>query len=103
MAGSGVVLSSGPRELALLVGSGPITTLPLLMFAAAAQRIRMTLMGVLQYINPTIQLIIGVYLYAEPFARSQLVGFACVWLALIILGIEGVTAGRSADTLEPAL
>jgi len=46
-------------------------------------------MGMLQYINPTIQFLLGVFLYKEPFSRSQFVGFACVWAALAVFAIEG--------------
>jgi chloramphenicol-sensitive protein RarD len=103
LAGTGVLTRSHGRELALVVGSGLITTVPLLMFAAAAQRIRLTLMGVLQYINPTIQLLLGVYVYHEPFARPQLVGFACVWVALVIFGFEGLVATRAAQPADEAV
>jgi chloramphenicol-sensitive protein RarD len=48
----------------------------------------------LQYLSPTLQFLIGVYLYREPFTRSQFVGFACVWAALIVFGLEAVRARR---------
>ena len=100
LAGTGALSHGHSREIALLVGCGPITTVPLLMFAAAAQRIRLTIMGVLQYINPTIQLLLAVYFYNEPFRRPQLVGFACVWLALVMLGLEGFAATRAAQPVD---
>ena len=58
-----------------MVASGPLTAAPLLLFAAAARRIPLSLMGMLQYINPTMQFLIGVFLYKEPFSHVQFAGF----------------------------
>jgi chloramphenicol-sensitive protein RarD len=66
--------------------------LPLLLFAVGVKRIPLSLMGMLQYINPTIQFLIGVFLYREPFTRSQFAGFACVWAALLLFAGEGYVA-----------
>jgi chloramphenicol-sensitive protein RarD len=72
-------LSRGdPALLGLLVLAGPLTALPLLLFAAGARRIPMTTLGVLQYIGPTIQFAIGVWLFHEPFAGPRLVGFVLI-------------------------
>jgi chloramphenicol-sensitive protein RarD len=82
----------------LMIGAGPVTTVPLLFFAAAARRIPLSLMGMLQYINPSIQLMLGVFVYKEPFTRVQFVGFACVWAALVLFAGEGYVAiSSSAD------
>lgn len=78
----------------LLAFSGIITALPLLMFARAAQAIPLVLVGILQYIAPTVQFLLGVFLYQEPFTLSRLVGFAIIWLALIIFTLEGVYERR---------
>jgi chloramphenicol-sensitive protein RarD len=80
----------------LLVGAGLVTTIPLLMFASAAQRIPLSLVGVLQYIAPTLQFLLGVLVYREPFDRAHLIGFGIVWAALLLFWIEGVLAGRRA-------
>jgi chloramphenicol-sensitive protein RarD len=89
-AGRGAFLHAGPFSDALLVGAGPVTTVPLLLFASAARRIPLSLMGVLQYIAPTVQFLLGVLVYKEPFDRAQLVGFALVWTALVVFGTEGL-------------
>jgi len=80
---------------ALMVGAGIVTTIPLLMFASAARRIPLTMIGIMQYIAPTLQFLIGVLLYKEPFTTTSLIGFSLVWAALIIFWVEGVYARRA--------
>lgn len=80
--------------LGLLALGGPLTALPLLLFAAGARRIPMTTLGVLQYIGPTIQFALGVWLFHEPFAGPRLVGFALIWLALLVYTAESWVAMR---------
>ncbi len=77
----------------LLLG-GPLTATPLLLFAAGARRITLTTMGILQYISPSLQFAIGVWLFHEPFESARLVGFALIWLALLIYSAEGWRMGR---------
>jgi chloramphenicol-sensitive protein RarD len=91
----GAFLNSYPVTDLLLVGAGLVTTIPLLMFASAAQRIPLSLVGVLQYIAPTLQFLIGVLVYKEPFDQSHLIGFGIVWLALMIFWVEGFLARRA--------
>lgn len=74
----------------LLAAAGPITAIPLLMFAAAARRIPLSLLGMLQYIGPTLQLLLGVWLYREPFGGARLAGFALIWAALALYSAEGM-------------
>lgn len=74
----------------LLAAAGPITAIPLLLFAAGARRIPLSLLGLLQYIGPTIQLLLGVWLYHEPFAGARLAGFALIWGALAVYSLEGL-------------
>ncbi|AUZ06211.1 MULTISPECIES: EamA family transporter RarD [Vitreoscilla] len=69
---------------AILVGSGIITTVPLLLFAAGAKRISMTEMGIIQYISPTLQLITGLILFHETFNQDRFIGYALVWAAVIL-------------------
>ena len=83
---------------ALLVGIGPVTAVPLLLFAAGARRIRMTTLGLLQYIGPTIQFVLGVWLYNEAFSGSRVVGFMLIWAALAIYSIESLLQGSSAPS-----
>jgi chloramphenicol-sensitive protein RarD len=94
MRGGGAFLRSGPVPDLLMVGAGVVTTIPLLMFASAAQRIPLSTVGVLQYITPTMQFLLGVLLYHEPFNRFHLIGFSIVWVALIFFWLEGFLAGR---------
>ncbi|HVT34899.1 MAG TPA: EamA family transporter, partial [Nevskiaceae bacterium] len=75
---------------AMLVLGGVFTALPLIGFADAVRRIPFSLVGVLQYIAPTLQLLCGVLLYGEPFTHVQLVGFACIWSALALYAIDGL-------------
>jgi chloramphenicol-sensitive protein RarD len=93
--GTGVFLHAGVLSDALLVGAGIITTLPLLLFAAATKRIPLSLVGLLQYITPTLQFLVGVFFYGEPFARSRAIGFGLVWVALIIFSAESLRARRA--------
>ncbi|GAC1348193.1 MAG: EamA family transporter RarD [Myxococcales bacterium] len=102
-AGHGAFLHTGGRADLLLVAAGPVTAVPLLFFAAAARRTPLSVMGVLQYIAPTLQFLLAVLVYGEAFERSQLVGFCLVWTALAIFGVEGLVAyaggsGRSAPS-----
>jgi chloramphenicol-sensitive protein RarD len=88
-AGVGGFAHRGAPIDALLVLSGVVTALPLILFAYGAQRIPYSLVGILQYIAPSLQLMCGVWLYAEPFTRVQAIGFACIWLALGIYATDG--------------
>jgi chloramphenicol-sensitive protein RarD len=100
--GSGVFLHSGSLVNVLLAGAGVVTTIPLLMFASAARRIPLSHMGILQYIAPTLQFIVGVAIYSEPFTPAQFIGYSIVWIALILFVIEGYAAYRSQPVTESA-
>ncbi len=75
------------RDL-LLVGAGAITTLPLWLFAFGARRVRLSTMGFLQYIAPTISLVIAVAIYDEPFGTVRLISFGLIWAALALVSVE---------------
>jgi chloramphenicol-sensitive protein RarD len=92
--GEGALLRSDLRSDLLLLGTGAVTTIPLLFFASAVRRIPLSLLGVLQYIAPTMQFLLGVLLYREPFTPAQFVGFSMVWAALIVVGVEGFLVHR---------
>jgi chloramphenicol-sensitive protein RarD len=92
--GSGSFLREGPLTDILLIGTGAVTSIPLLMFASAARLIPLTMIGVLQYVAPTLQFLIGVFIYHELFDQSRLIGFSMVWLALIIFWVENYLAHR---------
>ncbi|WP_100374263.1 EamA family transporter RarD [Bacillus sp. FJAT-45037] len=69
---------------AFLIGAGAATAIPLLLFSVSAKRISLSLIGFLQYIGPTLMLILGVFLYNEPFSQIQLIAFVLIWLGLFI-------------------
>ncbi len=100
LAGSGDAnfTRSGPVAL-WFVAAGLITVIPLGMFGAGVQRIPLSTMGLLQYIAPTLQLIVGVALYGEEMVSAQVVGFATVWLALAIFARD---QWRTTRRLAPA-
>jgi chloramphenicol-sensitive protein RarD len=87
--GTGAFLHSSPVSNLLMVGAGAVTAVPLLMFAAATQRITLFLVGILQYIAPTMYFLIGVLVYGEPLTADRLIGFSIIWLALILFAVEG--------------
>ena len=97
--GAGAFLHNGVKVDLLLVGAGIVTTIPLLMFASAAKEIPLSMIGVLQYFAPTIQFLIGVFVYKEPFDSARLVGFGIVWVALVIFWVENIIAHR--NPVEP--
>jgi chloramphenicol-sensitive protein RarD len=94
-AGSASFLHTGTSADVWMIGAGVVTTVPLLMFASAAKEIPLTMIGILQYLAPTIQFLIGVFVYKESFDTSRLIGFSIVWLALIIFWVENLLAHRA--------
>ncbi len=94
-AGQGIFLHSDPGSNLLMIGAGVVTALPLLMFAAATQRITLFLIGVLQYIAPTMYFLIGVLVYGESLTAERLTGFAIIWVALILFAVEGYLSHRN--------
>lgn len=81
--------SAPPNVQWLLAAAGPITAIPLLLFAAGARRIPLSLLGMLQYIGPSLQLMVGVWLYHEPFGGLTLLGYGLIWSALVVYSVEG--------------
>jgi len=90
ISGSGVFLRSSSTVNLLLVGAGVVTTVPLLMFSTAAQSIPLTMIGIMQYIAPTIQFFLGVLVYKEPFDQAHLIGFGIIWFALLLFVAENI-------------
>jgi chloramphenicol-sensitive protein RarD len=93
--GTGAFLTAGPLTDVLLVAAGGITVVPLLLFASAVRRVPLSVIGILQYISPTIQFLLGVFLIHEPFTKAQLSGFILVWLGLVVFGLDGVRTRRA--------
>ncbi|OQR86942.1 hypothetical protein ACHHYP_09748 [Achlya hypogyna] len=92
--GTGAFGHSDTKTDLLLVGTGVITILPLLLFAKAAPVIPMALMGILQYICPTITFLIGLFIYHEPFTTTKLIGFIVIWIALIVFTSDSIRTYR---------
>jgi chloramphenicol-sensitive protein RarD len=92
--GAGAFLHQGLRTDLLLIGAGLVTTIPLLLFASAAHRIPLTMIGVMQYIAPTMQFLIGVLVYKEAFTPGRALGFALVWAGLIAFWVENFLSQR---------
>lgn len=92
--------SHGLGHASLLATAGLVTAIPLLAFGAAATRVPLTTLGVLQYLAPTIQLIIGTVLRHEPFGPARMVGFALVWAALVVFTIDLVRQRRPMATTQ---
>ena len=74
----------------LLAMGGVVTAVPLLWFGKAAERIPLSTMGFIQYLSPSLQLLIGVLIFREPFTTSHVICFTCIWLGLIIFSVDSV-------------
>ncbi|MGZ8272737.1 MAG: EamA family transporter RarD [Burkholderiaceae bacterium] len=90
-------VSSGHLALVgWLLLTGPVTAVPLLFFAAGARRIPFATLGILQYVGPSLQLLIGVRLYGEAFETDKLVAYGLIWVALAIFSVDGLWQWRAA-------
>jgi chloramphenicol-sensitive protein RarD len=92
--GTGALGRAGPGVNALLLGSGLVTALPLALFAFGARRIPLSTLGLLQYVGPTLQFLIGVLVFHEPFPRARAVGFVLIWAALAVYAADGLWRAR---------
>ena len=92
MAGNGTAdfMHQNTSGILLLLGTGIITSVPLLFFGYAAQKIPLSTLGIFQYFAPTLQLCIGIFLYSEPFPTEQKIGFILVWCGLVLYGSESI-------------
>ncbi|GLZ37444.1 EamA family transporter RarD [Actinokineospora sp. NBRC 105648] len=100
--GNGTFGHAGWLNAVLLIGTGVITAIPLLLFGAAATKVSMTTMGLLQYFVPTIQFVIGLVVFHEQMTTARWVGFGLVWLALVVITTESlVHRHREAAAAKP--
>ena len=81
----------------LFIGGGAVTAIPLLLFNGATNRLPLTLIGLLQYITPTIQFSIGVWYFNEDMPAARWIGFVIIWIALVALALDLVKSGRTID------
>lgn len=93
--GTGTFATEGAGHALILVSSGVVTAIPLLFFNSAARRLPLSMLGLLQYIAPTLQLIIGVVVLGEQMPAARWWGFGLVWVALALLTVDGVRNGRA--------
>ena len=75
----------------LLIFSGPMTAVPLMLFSYAARRVQMTSLGIIQYLNPSLQFLVAIFIFAEPFGVSQGIAFGLIWLALFIYTLASLS------------
>jgi chloramphenicol-sensitive protein RarD len=101
IAGEGTFGTEGAGHAALLIAAGPVTAIPLMLFGAAAIRIPLTTVGLLQYLTPVMQFLIGVLVYHEPMPLSRLAGFALVWLALAVFTTDAIRRARGVRVPPP--
>jgi chloramphenicol-sensitive protein RarD len=97
--------SNGGWHVALVVGTGVVTVLPLLAFGGAATRIPLSTLGLMQYVTPTVQFLLGILFFHEPMPAMRWVGFALIWLALVLFTAESLRHRRRQRRLlrtEPA-
>jgi chloramphenicol-sensitive protein RarD len=92
--GQGALVQGDARTMGWLLLAGPLTAVPLLLFAAGARRIPLATLGILQYISPSLQMLLGVWLYGETFEANRVVGFGLVWAALVVYSLEGLWRAR---------
>ena len=96
MRGQSAFLRAGVSTDLLLIGAGVITILPLLLFVAAAKRLKLATLGLMQYISPTGHFICGVFLYGEAFTAADAVTFGCIWTGLALYTLDMWLWRRSA-------
>ncbi|QDC26779.1 EamA family transporter RarD [Georgenia yuyongxinii] len=90
--GAGTFGAAGPDRVShmlLLLAAGPLTAVPLLLFGAAARRLPLSVVGMLQYVTPVLQLLVGVALFREPMPPERWAGFVLVWVAIALLTLDG--------------
>lgn len=98
--GEGALGRVGPGMTLLILSAGVITAIPLILFAYAARRIRLSTLGLLQYLTPSVQFALGVWVYREPFPRERILCFAFIWAGLALYTADSVWAQRRLATLR---
>ena len=98
--GQGALVQGDAATLGWLLLAGPFTAIPLLLFAAGARRIPLATLGILQYISPSLQFALGVWVFHEAFEPARLAGFVLIWAALCVYSLEGWWSGRGGRTVQ---
>lgn len=99
---TGALGGQTPVDWAWLIGTGPVTAGSLLLFAAGARRLPLATLGVVQYVSPSLQFLLGVFLFKEPMDAHRLVAFGFIWSALVVYSAEGLWQARRALQVRPA-
>lgn len=95
-------MTSSPAHFGLMLATGPVTLLPLLLFAVAAKRVPLSTMGILQYLTPALQMAWGVAVMHEPMPPSRWAGFALIWTALAVFTTDALLRARRTRQLSVA-
>ena len=95
----GRVMGEGGWDVLLLMAAGPITAAPLILFALAAKRLKLSTIGMMQYIGPTIQFLIAVFVFREHFGAVQAIAFGFIWLALVVFTVDSMLGEAKARRL----
>lgn len=98
----GRLIGDGGWDIPLLLVSGPITAVPLILFAIAAKRLRLSTIGMMQYLGPTLQFLISVLVFKEAFGLTHAIAFAFIWTALIVFSIDSLMGEAKARRLARA-
>jgi chloramphenicol-sensitive protein RarD len=100
---TGRATAAGPAMQAVLALSGVVTSVPLLFFAMAARRLRLSTLGFVQYLTPSLQFLLAVFAFGEPFSTGQLASFACIWAAVVVYVFDSLRASRQVrlEVVEP--
>ncbi|HPE46996.1 MAG TPA: EamA family transporter RarD [Hyphomonas sp.] len=102
----GRLMGNGGTDIPLLMAAGPITAVPLILFALAAKRLRLSTIGMMQYIGPTFQFLIAVFVFHESFGPTHAIAFGCIWAALFVFTTDSLIgeakARRLARSARPA-
>lgn len=96
LAGTAQLQATSARDITILMCSGPLTAGPLILFTVGARRVRMATVGLVQYINPTLQFSCAVIVFGEPFTRWHAIAFSLIWVALALYSFSAFSRDRSA-------
>ena len=102
MTSQAAFITVSPLTDTLLILAGPLTAIPLAMFSAGARRVRLSTLGFLQYIGPSISLVLATFFFGEHFTWIHAVTFGCVWLALVLVALEHHPRLRRAEEIREA-
>ena len=101
-AGEAGPMGAGGWDPLLLIASGPVTAIPLVCFSVAAKRLQLSTIGMMQYIGPTLQFLIAVLVFGEPFTHAHAAAFGFIWLALVIFTVDSLVGTAKARRLARA-